>query len=211
MNPQPPRERETGGWREQKSEREHELKASVEGTTQYPQCWSTTQSCEAEPNLTLTSKSFCLNTHHSPRRGCSFFLWGQTRLNMKLLIAPERWISINGVFSVIHLNPTQTRAIKISVTHDLKALICLLGSIFVISLGRPLALKGFIPVLVSVFNSLWTVINVKPSYMPTTINNVNKLCVYLHVRFQICVLVYAFVHPLWNTQMPLAYNRLKST
>lgn len=51
------------------SERVLEVKASVEGTAQYPQCWSTRQSREAEPNLNKSSsKSFCLNTHHNPRR-----------------------------------------------------------------------------------------------------------------------------------------------
>lgn len=111
LNPQPSREHETGGRREQKGcmkwEREHELKASVEGTTQCtPSCRSTTRSCEAEPHLTLTSKSFCLNTHHSPQEGAaSFFSWGQAQLNMRLLIASERWIPINSVTFELNPNP----------------------------------------------------------------------------------------------------------
>lgn len=48
------------------------VKASVEATTQYPKCLSTTQSCKTEPHLTLTSKSFCLNTHNSIRRAFFF-------------------------------------------------------------------------------------------------------------------------------------------
>lgn len=52
------------------SEREHELKASVEGRKllSTPSVGARLGSCEAEPNLTLTSQSFCSNTRHSPGR-----------------------------------------------------------------------------------------------------------------------------------------------
>lgn len=66
---------------------------------------------------------------------------------------------------------------------------------------RPTALKGLIP-----FESLWTVRNVRPSYTVTTINNVKKLCVCLHVYIQIYISALMLVHPLWSAQMPLAYN-----
>lgn len=48
--------------------------------------------------------------------------------------------------------------------------------------------------------------------MHTIIKNADILScasVYLHVDFQIFLVPYVFVHPLWQAQMPLAYNRLR--
>lgn len=51
-----------------KWEWEHELKASMEGSTLYPLLWSTTLCQETEPDLTPTPASFSFNTHHKPWR-----------------------------------------------------------------------------------------------------------------------------------------------
>lgn len=72
VNPQPSREQETDGWREQERLREVRARTAAKSVCgrnySVPPHWSTTQSYKAEPKLTLTSKSLCLNTHHSTRR-----------------------------------------------------------------------------------------------------------------------------------------------
>lgn len=95
------------------------------------------------------------------------------------------------------MNLTQTHAIKRSFRHDLKAL-CLFGS-SLISHGRPIALKGQIPFLVSVFNSLWTIINVRPSYSAATFDNVKLCmrefaCIFSNLHIGVCVCASSLAH-----------------